>query len=243
LHRGVGVIYATTAMFARFRPSGHRLHVSLVEARREPTIADRVVFWARVGERLEALGNRIGPEIDKIEAALHERVPIPSLEEQRALKLENARAEARIFDTMADLHGAAAAKHKVVVTTANAEIVGNEAAAAMGAERAAEARERIAKIEAGEDVPGGLGRPPSIADMTSILKAAGLTDADIRNIRFEQDLIAAIGARSGETTIEKVLTAQTEIAVKAAIEAPARAVHKFSRNLARLMFADDADER
>jgi hypothetical protein len=81
------------------------------------------------------------------------------------------------------------------------------------------------------------------ASGSRILKAAGLTDADIRNIRFEQDLIAAIGARSGETTIEKVLTAQTEIAVKAAIEAPARAVHKFSRNLARLMFADDADER
>jgi hypothetical protein len=157
------------------------------------------------------------------------------------LKLENTRAEARVFETMADFHGAAAAEHKVVATTANAEIDKNGAAAAMGAGRAAEARERIAKIEAGEDVPGGLGRPLSNAEMIAILKAAGLTDADIRNIRFQHDLITAIGASFGEATVDKVLTAQTEIAVKAAIEAPAHAVRKFNRKLARLMFADDAE--
>jgi hypothetical protein len=163
-------------MFVRFRQSRDCLQVSLVEARRydgkvrnhhiaalgsiinAPTIADRVVFWQRASERLKALGNRIGPEIEKVEAALHERVPIPSLDEQRALKLENARAEARIFDTMADLHGALAANHKAVATAANAKRSGNEAASAASAVRAAEARERIAKIEAGEDVPGGLGR-------------------------------------------------------------------------------------
>jgi hypothetical protein len=88
----------------------------------------------------------------------------------------------------------------------------------------------------------GLGRPLSNADMTAILKAAGLTDADIRNMRFQHDLIAAIGARFGEASVQKVLTAQTEIAVKVAIEAPERAVRKFTRKLARLMLPDDADE-
>jgi hypothetical protein len=238
-------------MFVRFRPSGHRLHVSLVEARRHdgkvrndhiaglgsiinaPTIADRVVFWQRANERLEALGNRIGPEIEKVEAALHERVPIPSLEEQRALKLENARAEARIFDTMADLHGALAANHKAVATAANAKRFGNEAASAASAVRAVEARERIAKIEAGEDVRGGLGRPLSNADMIAILKAAGLTNAEIRYIGLQRDLIEVIGARLGEPEVEKVFHALTEIAVKVAIEAPDRAVRKFTRELAR----------
>ena len=58
----------------------------------ESTVADRVAFWQRALERLKALGNRTGSEIDKIEMAMHERVPIPSLEEQRELKSENARA-------------------------------------------------------------------------------------------------------------------------------------------------------
>ena len=46
----------------------------------------------------------------------------------------------------------------------------------------------------------------------------------------------------GEASVEMVLTAQTEIAVKVAIEAPERAVRKFTRGVARLMFADDEDE-
>jgi hypothetical protein len=105
-----------------------------------------------------------------------------------------------------------------------------------------EARERIAKIEAGEDVPGGLGRPLSNADMIAILKTAGLTNAEIRHIRLQHDFIEVIGARLGEPEVEKVFHALTEIAVKVAIEAPDRAVRKFTRELARLMFADDEDE-
>jgi hypothetical protein len=249
----------------RFRQSGNRLHVSVVETRRqdgrvrhhhvaslgsivtEPTIADRVEFWQRVNERLKALDNRtrIGPEIEKIEAVLHERVPISSLEEQRELKLENAHAEARIFDILADLHGALAANHKAVATAANAKRSGNEAASVASAVRAAEARERIAKIEAGEDVPGGLGRPLTNAEMIAILKAAGLTNVEIRHTRLLYNLIDVIGARLGEPGVEEMLDALTEIAVKVAIEAPDRAVRQFTRKLARLMFADeehDADE-
>jgi hypothetical protein len=217
-------------MFVRFRQTRGRLQVSLVETRREdgrvrndhvaslgsivtdPTVADRVLFWQRAVERLKALGNRTGPEIDNIEMAMHERVPIPSLEEQRELKLENARAEARIFDIMADLQGALAANHKAVATAANAKRFGNEAAAAASAARAAEARERIAQIEAGEDVPGGLGRPLSNAEMIAILKAAGLTNAEIRHIRLQRDLIEVIGARLGEPGVERVFHALTEIA-------------------------------
>jgi hypothetical protein len=89
------------------------------------------------------------PFTAKTEVPMHERVPIPSLEEQRELKLENARAEARLFDITADLQGALAANQKAVAIAANAKRSGNEAAAAASAVRAAEARERITKIEAG----------------------------------------------------------------------------------------------
>jgi hypothetical protein len=244
-------------MFVRFRQSGHRLHVSLVEARRhdgkvrnhhiasvgsiiiEPTVADRIAFWQRAGERLEALGNRIGPEIDKIEAALHERVPIPSLEERRQLKLENARTEARMFDTVANLYGAAAAQNKALAAAIITMGADSETAAAKGAEHAEQARERIAKIEAGEDVPGGLHKPPTYRQAIAILKAAGLTNAEIAHIRVQYDLIQVISARLGEAAVEKCLfTPQSEVAV----EAPGRAVRKFTRKLARLVLADDGDE-
>jgi hypothetical protein len=79
-----------------------------------------------------------------------------------------------------------------VATEANAKRSGNEAASAASAVRAAEARERIAKIEAGGDVSGGLGRPLSNADMIAILKTAGLTNAEIRHIRLQH--FASLGS-------------------------------------------------
>jgi hypothetical protein len=88
------------AMFVRFRQPGDRLQVTLVETRRqdgrvrhyhvaslgsivmEPEIADRIAFWCEVHESLAALGNRLGPEVDKIMGALHQRIPMPTVEEQ-----------------------------------------------------------------------------------------------------------------------------------------------------------------
>jgi hypothetical protein len=51
---------------------------------------------------------------------LNGRVPIPTIEEQRALKLENARADERFFRGLADWHLAAAADHKALPAAANA---------------------------------------------------------------------------------------------------------------------------
>jgi len=42
----------------------------------------------------------------------HERIPIPTADEQTALELENAEAEARWWDGMSDMHAATARKHK-----------------------------------------------------------------------------------------------------------------------------------
>jgi hypothetical protein len=98
-------------MFVRFRQPGDRLQVSLVETRRqdgrvrhyhvaslgsivmEPEIADRIAFWCEVYESLAALGNRLGPKLDQIMDALHQRIPMPTVEEQRQLQLENVRRD------------------------------------------------------------------------------------------------------------------------------------------------------
>jgi hypothetical protein len=248
--------YATT-MFVRFRQTAIRLGISLVETHRqdgrvrhqhvaslgsivtEPTIADRIAFWQRVNERLEALGNRIGPEAAKIIAALHGRVPIPTIEEQRELKLENARADERFFQRLADWHEAHAADHKALAAAANARSAGDEAAASANAQRATEARERIERIEAGDEVPGGFGKPIGDAEMMSILKAAGLTAADIRHIRLQHELIELIGSRLGEAGVQEYLmTPQTKVAI-AAWE---RAHRKYIRTFARFMFADGEED-
>jgi hypothetical protein len=244
-----------TRMFVRFRHTANRLATSLVETRRqegrvrhqhvaslgsiqiEPTIAERVAFWQRIFERLDALGNRIGPEADKIIAALHGRVPIPTIEEQRELKLKNARADERFFQRLADWHVAGAADHKALAAAANARSAGDEAAASANAQRAAEARERVERIEAGHEVPGGFGKPLSDADMIAILKAAGLTAADIRHIKLQHELVELIGNRLGEAGIQKYLMIpQSEVAI-AAWE---RAQRKYIRKFARLL-GDEAD--
>jgi hypothetical protein len=91
-------------MFVRFRETVRMLQASLVETRRSDgkvrhghigslgsiklamSIADRTAFWAVADERLARLANRIGPDMDKIIAALRERVPVVTADELQAAK-------------------------------------------------------------------------------------------------------------------------------------------------------------
>jgi hypothetical protein len=89
-------------MFARFRQSRDRLHVSIVEARRvngkvrhqyvvslrsivmPPSVADRIAFWRRVDKRLAKLSNRIDMATQgKLRGELHKRIPMVTPDEQR----------------------------------------------------------------------------------------------------------------------------------------------------------------
>jgi hypothetical protein len=91
-------------MFVRFRQSGRRLHLRLVETRRingkvrqehfaslgsieiPQTIPDRIAFWQQLHERLARLANRLTGEAQgKVLAAVHARVPMVTPDEQRAL--------------------------------------------------------------------------------------------------------------------------------------------------------------
>ena len=81
-------------MFVRFRQTVRMLQASLVETRRSDgkvrhehigaigsirltmSIADRQAFWLKATERLARVANRIGPDMDKIVAALRECVPV-----------------------------------------------------------------------------------------------------------------------------------------------------------------------
>src|ERR1700722_11965000 len=110
-------------MHVRFRPQGHRLQASLVQGRRadgkvhaehigalgsvgaEVSLRSRVAFWAKIHDRLAALGNRLGAdEHAKILGALHGRIPMVTPEDIRAVQEESFADDERFWDTMRDLN-------------------------------------------------------------------------------------------------------------------------------------------
>lgn len=177
-------------MFVRFRQSRRRLQCSLIETRRvdgkvrhehiaslgaipiEPSIADRIVFWPALHQRLAKLSNRFSPETHgKLIGQIHARIPMPTADEQRQLQKENAQADEQFWSTFQDMTESTAADHKELAATAQRTIAASEAAAKDAAAKVDQARERLAKIERGEDVQGGLGRPMTYEQAERIMGA------------------------------------------------------------------------
>jgi hypothetical protein len=100
-------------------------------------------------------------------------------DEQTATQRANAEADARFWDSIARMNADTGEDHKALIATAERTAARNEAKRANAAEHAAKARERIARIERGENVEGGLGKPMTPEDWVRILRAAGMTASDI----------------------------------------------------------------
>jgi hypothetical protein len=186
-------------MFVRFRRSASRLQVSLAEGRRidgqarqehvaglgsiecEPmTIAGRVAFWLALRPRLDKLANRIGTDQVKILDAVHARIPMVTIDEQRTLQRENAEADARLWEGLHDMNAGQAEGHKEIAAKSARIAADAEKGAAEAAAKAATAKDRLDRLAKGEDVSGGLRKPMTREDMEKILKNAGWTAADIR---------------------------------------------------------------
>jgi hypothetical protein len=187
-------------MFVRTRRTGARLQLSLIETTRaggkvrsehvaalgsvpvSPATADRVAFWDRLHQRLAGLANRLDPEAQgKILGAVHASVPMPTIADQRAVQLENAKADVALWAGLRDMNAATAGDHKALVAKAESKIVASEAEATKAAEHAAAAEGRVARIEKGETVAGGFGAP---IDVRQILADAGWTEEDMRWASF-----------------------------------------------------------
>jgi hypothetical protein len=111
-------------MFVRFRETPYGLQVSLIQTRREggkvrhqhiaglgaitiPASApDRIAFWRGLHDRLSALSNCIVDEQSKLLGAVHERIPMPTLDELRDVQLENGQGGSAL------LGGAASRAHR-----------------------------------------------------------------------------------------------------------------------------------
>jgi hypothetical protein len=184
-------------MFVRFRQSGHRLALSIVETRwlagkvkhehiaslgsiaSPPTVADRVAFWKALHERVSKLGNRISAESHgRILGAVHERIPMVTAEEQRALAIENDKATESFHARFRDIHAERAQGQRALIAKIERDIAVSEAAAAKAREIAAEAKERRERLERGEDALMNLSEKP--VDIVRAFKEAGWTSRELR---------------------------------------------------------------
>jgi hypothetical protein len=187
-------------MFVRFRRSGSRLQASLIETQRAdgkvryehvaslgsiedpPTFKERIDFWRRLHERIGQLSNRVDTATQaKALGAVHARVPMPTIEDIRALQLQNSEANEKFWTGLRDIRQARADDHKQLLATIQQTIETAEADAKAAAEKACDAGERASRLRAGEDVVGGLGKQPTQEDLERILRDAGWTTRDIEH--------------------------------------------------------------
>ena len=194
-------------MYVRFRLQGNRLQASLVQSRRAAgkvhaehigalgsvdaalSVRGRVAFWAKVHDRLAALGNRVGDdEHPKILGALHGRIPMVTVDVIRAVQDEGFKDDERFWDTLHGLNASHIEGLKGHIALAEAKIAAMEPEIAKAAEKVAVARSKREKLKQGEAVAGGLGKPP---DLVGILKAAGFTARDFRRMRLTGSLSKA----------------------------------------------------
>jgi len=148
---------------------------------------DRLAFWQRLHARLAKLGNRIDAAAQGLLlAAIHARVPMVTPDEQRAVQLANAETDARFWSSLHDMHAGTVEGHKGLIATAERAVTGATTEMAKADTNAKAARERIARLQRGESVDGGLGKP---VDLRKMLLAGGFSERELR--RFEQ--VAELG--------------------------------------------------
>jgi hypothetical protein len=227
---------ATTCLSASARPET-RLQVSLVETRRvdgrvrhehvasfgsvevPPSVEDRIAFWQRLHERLAKLSNRLDATAQaKVLGDIHGRIPMVTPEEQRALQLRNAEADERFWTQLHDLHAGTVEGQKGLAVSAERKVAEGQAAMATAASYRDAAKERRERLQRGEDVPGGLGKPFTREDATRILREAGWSARDIQHCIN----LNTLAGRMDWEAIMQELNAVTRRAEKRAERAAAR---------------------
>ena len=114
-------------------------------------------------------------------AASHPRIPMVTIDQQRALQRENAEAEAKFWEGDKEYQAELANGWKSLGADLLRQGGDAEAAAAEADKKATAAKERLQRLAKGEDVTGGL-RPFTREDAIRALRAGGATDSDIRHM-------------------------------------------------------------
>jgi hypothetical protein len=186
-------------MFARFRQTPNRLQVSLIETSRVDgkvkhqhvaslgsiavpwETSDRITFWLALHQRLALLSNRIGADdLHKLMAAIHDRLPMAMTDEQRRLQRDNAEQDLSVCASLHGINESSLADLKAFAADLARKIEEMEAGNAQCAASVEAAKERLARIDRGEEVSGGLGKPTSFEDR---LSANGFSTEEIEHFR------------------------------------------------------------
>jgi hypothetical protein len=182
-------------------PAEHIGALGSVDA--DVSVRSRLAFWAKLPQRLAALGNRLGDdEQSKVYAALHSRIPMVTIDEQQALKLENAEADERFWSSLQNVHEGVAQGHKGLVATVERAIAAAEVGRTEAAAKTAEAKARAERIKQGEDTPGRLGKPVTREDFERAIREAG---GDPKHAVRLSEICDALGF---ETVLKGVLAAK-----------------------------------
>jgi hypothetical protein len=190
-------------MYVRCHKRNERVIFSLMVSRREagqtkkdyvanlgsapiaPTVGDRIAFWQQLHARVARLGNRVGPEDQaKIFAAIHLRVPMVTPQEQQSVQLRNAQSDSGFWQGLGAMNQSSADALKKIVEKSQRRIASFETGAADAKDKSRAAEDRAARIERGEDVPGGLGKQVTAEDMERWLLEDGWTKTDIKNMKL-----------------------------------------------------------
>jgi hypothetical protein len=191
-------------MFVRFRKQGHRLGVSLMQTRRvdgkvqsehvaslgsvddPPSVRERFAFWAALPDRLDRLGNRLAArDQPKIYEVVHARIPMATPDDQRTIQEENAKDDERFWGLLRGLNEDLIEGHKALIATAEAKNAEIAPVVADASEKEERAKDRLARLERGEAVSGGLGKR---LDMEALLDQAGVS----KRLRRRAILLASL---------------------------------------------------
>jgi hypothetical protein len=182
-------------MFTRFHQTPRRLQVSLIETRRvdgkvkqehvaslgsiatEPTAADRLAFWTRLFQTLGRLSNRLDTAAQRtIFDAIHARIPMPAQDEVTAGKLDAMQASIGQWEFIESLHRDGVEEQTFRLKDAQKKLAVHQAELAAASDKANSARDRMRRIEAGENIAAD--RPMTLKQLAASL---GWTAADQRH--------------------------------------------------------------
>jgi hypothetical protein len=209
-------------MFVRFRPTSRRLQASLVETHRHDrrvrhehvaslgsiplamTTADRFVFWSALHERLARLGNRLNAaDQHKIMAAIHARIPMPTVEDQEVAANAGREANAGLLAVLKDKHRDLAEHHRRAAETETA------AAAAVDGLEDAYADRPLTLAEA-QRLFGGAVKVRQMLEVAELFRLAGAdadADAERSLMKTLVDESVKAGDRAHRRTVRRLLAA------------------------------------
>jgi hypothetical protein len=224
-------------MFVRFRVQGQRLQVSLSAARRvagrpkqehvtslgsipvKMTVEDRLQFWKALHERLGKLDNKLSNDDRmKLLGQVHKRIPMVTAEEVRALQREREEHRLQFWSEHGDDNDVVGSLN-ALVAHAKKQLEQMRPVQEIARREIAEARQRIAALDAGEELDGLGPSDQKLQDrVIETFRNAGWTGADIRRAVKVHELFE-FGA--GDLLLDEI-----QRRIKSAENAAVRAVYQ-----------------